>query len=112
MGTSFSPSPKTITFAGDRAGGGGTLDVALVDRMVAEGEVAVGEVEEEEEEAEELRCSRRKASAVPLLCAAGMSSRQNVRACVIAKVPEDIRFEGQFCRSSRFAVYHHQGQLI
>lgn len=71
------------------------------------------------EEAEELRCSSRKASAVPLLCAAGMSSRQNVSAWVIAKVPEDMRSGGQVWRSSRFAAqsYHrpstidHQGQL-
>lgn len=72
---------------------------------LGDGEEAVGEMVEEEEEAEELRWSRRKASAVPLLCAAGMSSRQNVRAWVIAKVPEDMRFEGQFCRSSRFAAW-------
>ena len=55
MLTSFSPSPKAMTLAGY---------------------IGVGDAV--------LRWASRRESAVPLLCAAGMSSRQNVRAWVSA----------------------------
>jgi hypothetical protein len=44
--------------------------------------------EDDEEELEELRISRSLTSAVPLLCSAGMSSRQKGRACVVANEDE------------------------